>query len=70
MVARPSAPVYLNRIGCNSSAQSGIGDKIGYEAHMEPAFVAVIIFTLLGLFAIALIADKKQADSERDTVSG
>lgn len=70
MVARHSAPVYLNRIGSTSSEQSGTGGKIGYEAHMEPAFVAVIIFTLLGLFAIALIADKKRSDSERDTVSG
>lgn len=32
---------------------------------MEPTLVAVILFTLAGLFAIVLIADKKQAEAER-----
>jgi len=32
---------------------------------MEPALVAVTLFTLGGLIAIALIADKKCAEAER-----
>lgn len=36
---------------------------------MESSFVAVTLFTLVGLFAIALIADKKLTEAERNNAS-